>query len=164
MAQDWRWEPYLSDVRAPEETALQALERRAPGPLPPAYLDDLRQHSGKMPEPGGVTVGRGGSTLGVLLLVDAAGENASYSIDHAVEALVEWSHGAAAAQKLWPFASNTATCLFCFDFRSEAPGAEGPPVVFIDLAGGDFEDGMFDEREVLPVAPSYTELLKNLRD
>ncbi|MEM9056265.1 MAG: SMI1/KNR4 family protein [Pseudomonadota bacterium] len=150
------WSPYSSNVPTLSQSDVAAFEAHAGCTLPTAYTQLLLAHAGHVTDRERIAVGNGDTVFGALFFVsdDAVYRHHDENAYKALDDLRDWTGKDECG--LVPFASNTASGLFCFDFRSGDSSGE-PAVVFADLDRD--PDG---QRAVLPVADSLADFLQKL--
>lgn len=149
------WEPYIDDVPPPTAADFERIEQRLGVRLPDDYKQTASAHAGQTPRPEAVPAGRGSAPFGVLLSPGEpeSEEARSYSVGAQLEVLSDW--GGARVEKLAPISDTTGHELICLDYRDSA----SPAVALVNM---DYAPD--DDRAVIRVAGSFSELLGKLRD
>ncbi len=146
---DIRWHHYTWPQDRPLDlAALRAVESAWGIRFPGDYVDCVRQHQGKTPEPASFAFGDGFETsLNDLCHFEPS--PADSNILRSQEAMQR----AGAPEGLFIFATDPAGNPLCFDYRQSA---SAPGVVLLDYEAE-------AEQAVAPVASSFSALLERLR-
>lgn len=143
-----RWNHYAWPQDKPLDLArLREVERAWGISFPPDYVDCIREHQGKTPEPAGFETVDGTQTS----LNDLYHFEPSPSDSNIVKSQEAMQRGGV-PEGLFVFASDPAGNCICFDYRRSA---SAPSVVLLDYE----RDA---ENAVVPVADSFTALLDKL--
>ncbi|MBX7482731.1 SMI1/KNR4 family protein [Qipengyuania qiaonensis] len=152
------WTPYVEPPVPQEEAAVANLECTMNIRIPDEFRAVFLEHGGDAASPDRIPIGsKSGTAFGPILYVGGQKAHAdyTYSVEWAVETLAQWSKcDGLASLKLLPFATNTATGYFCFDYRDQLTN---PPIVFVDISY-DFAEKV----AVLPVAENWADLVSKL--
>ncbi len=149
------WEPYLTGVELPTREEIVIYEEEIGKKLPNDYKETLLKYQGQITVVNGIRVGSKNKTVfGPLLFLGETkdADEAYYSIKNEIKFIKEEIE----VEGLIPFASDTSSGIFCFDYRNTN---SDPKVVFIDS-----EFDLEDLGGGLPVADSFTDLLNKLED
>lgn len=150
------WRPFLARTSPPTEEDVAAVAERLQVSLPGDYRAVVLRHAGETPSPARIPAGRGSAPFGVLLspAVDPDGPDASYGVLAQAAVLERWAGDRPGLSRLVPVADTTGHELVCLDFRT----AGEPAVVLVNL-----DYPAVDERAVIRVADSFSDLLERLR-
>ena len=148
------WNDYSSGIPVVDTADIAAFEQHVGLTLPADYVDAVKAHAGQVTSLECVTVGNGDSVFGALFFIsrDALHRQHDENAYRALDDLREWTGKERCG--LVPFASNTASGLYCFDGRD---ARENPPVVFADL-----DRDPDSPAAVITVAQSFTAFLEKL--
>ncbi len=146
------WEEYIgAPVPAnPDDVARAVALARKPVPADVQKL--ILAHQGQAPAQSDVMLASGSVvSFGCVLLAAAHPDFESYDIAYALAGLKDWLAPADGTPDFFPFATDTASGLFCVDLRDDSQR-----IVFVDSALG------ADDAYVFAVADTVTELLAKL--
>ena len=148
------WKSYSSGIPSVDTTEVSAFEDHVGVKLPAEYVDTVIAHAGQVTNLECVTVGKGDSVFGALFFLsrDAVYRQHDENAYKALDDLREWTGQERCG--LVPFASNTASGLYCFDGRD---ARRALPVVFADL-----DRDPDNPAAIIEVAPSFSAFLEKL--
>ena len=148
------WKAYSSDIPAVRAQDIAEFESHVGCKLPADYIEAVTAHAGQVTDLECIRVGKGDSVFGALFFVnkDAGYRHHDENAYKALDDLRDWSGKDNCG--LVPFASNTASGLFCFDCRD---GSESKSVVFADL-----DRDPDSAAAIISVANSFADFLQQL--
>jgi len=150
------WVDYVSDFPPVTARDVAVYESLVGHTFPKDYVAAVYEHAGQVTYPESVTVGRGSTPFGPLLFIceNQRHPKRSYNALYAWDNINRWlGESSPCLGKYAPFATNTATGYFCFDFTEAET-----KITFIELT---FDPN--DEDAVIGIANSFSDLLSLLK-